>query len=305
MTIPPSPRLPVPPSRSICAILCALVLVSSTLLAGQPDAYPIQQDVVYGKAGGVELKLDLAVPPATAGDGPFPLLVLIHGGGWCGGTKLSYHNAIREYAKKNYVAATVEYRFAPKFKFPAQVEDVKCAVRYLRAHAKELKIDPKKVAALGDSAGGHLSLMLGLMDSKDGLEGDGGNPEQSSKVQAVINYYGPTDFTVGSAAWNPMVIGLVTNFLGTTDEKAPIVAQSSPITYINAGDPPILTFHGTADLIVPLDQAKRLHEALKKAGVTERLEIIEKGGHGFRGPDFQRTFQISTEFLEQVFSEKK
>jgi acetyl esterase/lipase len=282
-------------------VLPALLLLALQLHAGQPETPAIQKDVVYGKAGDVELKLDLAVP--QSGDGPFPLLVFIHGGGWAGGSKIQYDGAIAEWAKRGYVAATVEYRFAPKYKFPAQVEDVKCAVRYLRSRAKELKINPEKVGACGDSAGGHLSLMLGLMDSKDGLEGESGHADQSSKVQAVVNYYGPTDFTV-SGTFSPLVVGLVTNFLGTGDRAAPECAQASPITYVNKGDPPVLTFQGTKDPLVPEDQAKRLHEALKKAGIDEHLEIIQNGGHGFAGKDFELTAKMSFEFFEKNLKSK-
>lgn len=273
----------------------ALLLLTAAVWAGQAEQFPIQKDIVYGKAGGVDLKLDLAVPP---GDGPFPLVVCIHGGAWRMGNKASYDGRIAGLAKSGYVAATVGYRFCPQHKFPAQIEDVKCAVRFLRARAKEYKIDPAQAGAMGDSAGGHLSLLLGLMDQQDGLEGNGGSAGQSSKVQAVVNYYGPTDLTV-EGMWNPLVMGWAADFLGTKDKAAPVVAQASPVKYVNKGDPPVLTFHGTLDPLVPLDQAKHLHEALKKAGVTEHLEIIQGGGHGFAGPAGERTRKMATEFLDE------
>ena len=279
--------------------LLAILLYSNSLFAGQPAG--IQKDVTYGTVDGVDLKLDLAVP--ETGDGPFPLVVFIHGGGWAAGNKAQYDGALAEWTKRGYVAATVEYRFAPKFKFPAQVEDVKCAVRYLRSRAKELKINPDKVGACGDSAGGHLSLMLGLMDSKDGLEGTGGHADQSSKVQAVVNFYGPTDFSV-EGTFNPFVVKLVSDFLGTADQKSPVIAQASPITYINKGDPPILTLQGTKDPLVPEDQQHRLHDALKKAGVEEHLEIIQDGGHGFGGKDFEHAAQITIEFFDKHLKAK-
>jgi acetyl esterase/lipase len=295
-----------PMSRSVPFALrlgVALILGTLTcaLYAGQPDPFPIERDVVYGKAGDVELKLDLAKP--QEGHGPFPLVVCIHGGAWRAGSKAGYAGRLKELAKRGYVAASVEYRFCPLYKFPAQVEDVKCAVRFLRAHAKDYSIDPTKVAAMGDSAGGHLSLMLGLMDPADGLEGTGGNPEQSSKVQAVVNYYGPTDFTA-AGMWTPVQIALVADFLGTKDATAPVAKQSSPLTYVNQGDPPVLTFQGTLDPLVPVDGAKRLHEALRKAGVKEHLEIIEGGSHGFAGPVQQRTLKMAFEFLDETLKGK-
>ena len=283
-------------------ILWALVLVSGASFAGAPAAEELQRDVIYGKAGDVELKLDLAVP--REGEGPFPLLVFIHGGGWQMGNKASHDGAVVNWSKKGYVAATVAYRFAPKHPFPAQVEDVKCAIRFLRSKAKELKIDPERVAAIGYSAGGHLSLMLGLMDPTDGLEGSGGNSGVSSKVQAVVNYFGPADFTVRNPIENPVGKKLVTDFVGTTDLNSPVFKQASPITYINKGDPPVITFHGTADPLVPASQSKTLHAMLKEKGVTEHLELIENAGHGFGGEANQRTVRMMEEFLKQHLSPK-
>jgi acetyl esterase/lipase len=277
--------------------LWAFVIVAQQVLAGAPAPDNLQKDVVYGKAGDVELKLDLAVP--KDGDGPFPLLVFIHGGGWQMGNKASHTGAVVNWSKKGYVAATIGYRFAPKYPFPAQVEDVKCAIRYLRSKAKELKIDVNKVAAIGYSAGGHLSLMLGLMDPSDGLEGSGGNDGISSKVQAVVNYFGPTDFTKESPIDNPVGKKLVTDFMGTTDLASPLFKQASPITYINKGDPPVITFQGAADPLVPAQQAKTLHAILKEKGVTEHLELIENGGHGFAGADNARTVKMMEEFLKK------
>jgi len=135
----------------------------------EPDDVVIQKDIVYGTVDGIDLKLDLARP--AKGQGPFPLIVCIHGGGWQLGDKGGYINAIRAFAKRDYVAVSVNYRLAPKHKFPAQIEDVKCAVRYLRSRAEELNINAAMVGATGDSAGGYLSLMLGLLDPKDNLEG--------------------------------------------------------------------------------------------------------------------------------------
>src|SRR5262249_22409445 len=148
------------------------------------------------------LQLDLAMP--KDGDGPFPAVVCIHGGGWRGGSRqdltrsippLGGRSLIEYLAGRGYVAATVSYRLAPKDKFPAQIEDCKAAVRWLRANAKKYKINPERFGAVGFSAGGHLVSLLGTSDKDDALEGNGGNPEQSSRVQAVVNFFGPTDFT--------------------------------------------------------------------------------------------------------------
>src|SRR5579862_1265140 len=275
------------------------ILFTFALLARAEDVPKLEKDVVYGTTGDVELKLDLARP---SGDGPFPCLVFIHGGGWSFGTKTGYDGAIRDFAKHGYVAATLEYRFCPKYKFPAQVEDCKCAVRYLRAHAKELHINADKFGALGDSAGGHLALMLGLMNKEDGCEGDGGCPEQSSKVQAVVNFYGPGDFDAATkfddAVSEIAAKTLIHNFLGTTDPTNPIVKQASPQTYLKKSQPPVLTFHGSKDPLVPLSVSKTLHEKLKKAGVEEKLEVLEGKGHGWGGEDKTRTMKEALEFFD-------
>lgn len=278
----------------------------AAVAAGQDGG--IEKNIVYGTVDGVELKMDLAKP--SAGSTPCPALVCIHGGAWESGSKDGYAPFIGQFAAHGYVTAAVEYRFAPKYPWPAQIEDAKCAVRYLRAHAKELNIDPDKIAALGDSAGGHLALLLGLMDPKDGLEGKGGNPGVSSKVQAVVNLFGPTDmrvWRVAPEAEKEFATNLgkgsekmLAEFLGTADRSAPVMVLASPVTYINAGDPPILTFHGTKDPIVSIDQAKLLHAALKKAGVRERLVVMEDQGHGWPGLLLIDTIMQGLDFLDSV-----
>ncbi len=281
-------------------------------VAAEPDI-PIEKGIVFGKGGDVELKLDLARPPK--GDGPFPLVVCIHGGAWQFGNRTAHHRTIRLLADHGYVAATVQYRLSPKYQFPAQVEDVKCAVRFLRANAKKYAIDPEHVAALGDSAGGHLSLLLGVMDSGDGLEGKGGNAGQPSKVQAVVNYYGPTDLSTWAATrlGDQMLKAgtgkdgdtLLKDFVGTADRKDSIMKKASPLTYIDAKDAAVLTLHGTTDQLVAVEQAKKLHAALKKAGVSERLEVLEGAGHGWGGEQRNRTDRLTVEFLDKYLKSKK
>jgi acetyl esterase/lipase len=173
----------------------------------------VEENITYGKAGDTELKLDLARPQ---GEGPFPAIVFIHGGGWSGGSRQAYRGQIQEAAKRGYVAATISYRlmkFDEKKKqtttaapiFPAQIHDAKAAIRWVRANAKKYHVDPDRIGVTGGSAGGHLSLLVGLTDPASGLEGESGNPEQSSRVQAVVNYFGPTDmvfcYEKSSVAW--------------------------------------------------------------------------------------------------------
>ncbi len=293
-------------SLGFCWLLLAGLLAAA--LAGPPEPDGVERDVVYGRVGDVELKLDLARPPE--GKGPFPAVVMIHGGGWQNGDKKVYIPFLQVYAKGGYVAASINYRLTPAHRFPAQIEDVKRAVRYLRERAKELKIDPDRIGAMGHSAGGHLSLMLGFTGPADGLEGaDAGGI--SSRVKAVVNYFGPADLAREGPGVIPgndpearkkvgdMLDGLIRDFLGTSDRKDPAMAKGSPLTYLTADDPPVLTFHGTEDMLVPVEQARILHDALRKAGVEERLEILEGEGHGWKGEASDRTNRIAFEFFEK------
>jgi acetyl esterase/lipase len=295
-----------------CSLTFLLVLMSAALcraIAGQERPIQFEKDIVYGKAGGVELKLDLARP--ASGKGPFPAVVWLHGGGWQAGSKSDNRVAIRKLAEQGYVAASVEYRFAPRFPFPAQIEDAKCAVRYLRAHARELNLNPERIGACGESAGGQLALLLGLMDSKDGLEGTGGHPEQSSKVQAVVSFVSATDFrklrkapreaeeAVRGYYGGKGLDQVMTEFLGTLDPQAPVMRQVSPVTYVNTGDPPVLTFYGDKDPFVAVEQGEFLDAALKQAGVETQMVIVKGGGHGWTGKDKERTDRLTLGFLDR------
>ena len=256
----------------------------------------LKNDIVYGTTGGEELKLDLASPKGL--DHPVPAIVVIHGGGWMAGRRQDMAGMMKEFASQGYVATTISYRFAPKHRFPAQVEDVKCAVRYLRAHADELKIDPKRIGAVGGSAGAHLAMMLGAMDSSDGMEGDGGNPEQSSKVQAVVSYVGPCD--LAKPPYTDTQTQILEAFLGGKPlEKQDDCRRASPITYVNKGDAPMLLFFGTKDPLIQTNQALLMSEALSAAGVPGRAELIVGAGHGWGGEEMHRTLEASVDFFDQ------
>lgn len=261
-----------------------------------------EQDVVYGKGGDVELKMNIGRPKESTG--PLPCVVFIHGGGWAAGNKNGHNPQVHEYVQKGYVSATVHYRFAPKYIWPAQIEDVKCAIRYLRANAEKYGIDKDKIAAVGFSAGAHLSMMLGAMDKEDGFEGEGGNPEQSSKVNAVVSFFGPTDFTTDD--WPKETVPILRNFLGGTKaEKEENYKKASPITYVNKGDAPMLLIQGTKDRLVPWAQATSMGDALTKAGVYGRVDLILGADHGWGGSELKRTADETSEFLEWFLKGKK
>ncbi|MDX1979044.1 MAG: alpha/beta hydrolase fold domain-containing protein [Bryobacteraceae bacterium] len=265
-----------------------LVLITGAALAQQtpqiPDDVTAEMNVEYSRVG-ERMAMDIVRPKTK---GPHPAVVAIHGGGFRAGQRTSYLPLCIRLAQRGYVAATVSYRLAPRHQFPAAVEDVKAAVRFLRGNAKRYDIDPMYIGATGGSAGGHLALMLGLTGPMRIFEGSGGHLDQSSAVQAVVNYYGPTDFTesygksVDAAQVLPMFLGgdLLHN------RKAHIAA--SPLYYVTPQAAPILTVHGTRDAYVNYEQAAWLTSKLVSAEVETELETISGAGHGFKGPDAER-----------------
>lgn len=289
-----------------------IALVSATLFGSVARAeVTVEENVTYGKGGETELKLDLARPD---GDGPFPAIVFIHGGGWYQGSRQGYRGQILEAAKRGYVAATISYRlmkFEEKKKetttaepnFPAQIHDAKAAIRWLRANANQYHVDGNRIGVTGGSAGGHLSLLVGLTDSTANLEGDGGNPDQSSRVQAVVNVFGPTDMAAcyksSSVAW------IFRLFMGgTPDETAETYTAASPVTYVSKDDPPVLTLHGDRDALVPIAQATMLDEKIKGVGASHTLLVFKGQGHGFGGESQQKSMDAMWSFFKQHLQPK-
>jgi acetyl esterase/lipase len=265
--------------------------------AGSTDVPKIATvyDLVYAKPDSGELRLDVAYP--AEGDGPFPRVVVIHGGAWRIGNKVGNRPLLAEFARRGYVAVAPQYRHCPRDVFPAQVHDVKAAVRWLRGHAADYKLDADHVGAMGFSAGGHLSLMLGVTSPEDGLEGDVATGSPSSKVQAVVNYFGPSDLTATDVP--EIAYGLVRDFLGAkTTDRPDLAVKASPITYLSKDDAAILTFHGTKDPLVPHSQATKLAEAMSRVGLPGRVELLVGAGHGWTGPEMRRTMNDTYAFLD-------
>ncbi|MBI3839262.1 MAG: alpha/beta hydrolase fold domain-containing protein [Planctomycetia bacterium] len=267
----------------------------SALSAAAAPEIELKKDIVYGTGGGKNLLLDLAAPKGL--DHPVPGIVWIHGGAWQGGHKGEFENLIRDSARAGYVAVSINYRLAPKHIFPAQIEDCKCAVRWLRASAESLHVDPSRIGVVGASAGAHLAMMLGAMDGADGLEGSGGSSEASSKPQVVVSYSGPTNLR---SPYPEISNTLIATFLGGTPaEKPDAYRLASPITYINSGDAPMLLIQGTKDPLVPYEQAYQMAEALTKVGVPGRVELLLLAGHGWEKKDNARVTRATFEFLDR------
>jgi len=283
--------------------LCLAFLLPSILLGQDkgpqvPPGVVYEPDIVFGKGGDVDLALDIARPEKL--DKPTPCVVFIHGGGWTGGNRKVHVPQILDFAKRGYVSATIQYRLVPKAIFPAQVEDVKCGIRYLRANADKYKIDPNKIGAVGFSAGAHLSMLLGTMDKKDGLEGTGGNADQSSKVQAVVAFFGPTDLAAEFPATPVDVPKLIREFLGGTEaEKRDAYKAASPVTYVDKDDAPTLIYHGMKDRLVPFAQAEKMAEVMDRAGMPGRVELLLNADHGWGGAELTRTVEGTAAFLAE------
>ena len=250
-----------------------------------PAGIEIIENVEYGTGGGHPLHADIARLKETP-KVLMPAILTIHGGGWAGGTHRGYLPF--GLVKEGYVVAAIEYRLSGEAPWPAQIEDCKAAVRWMRANADKYHVDPNRIGCMGHSAGGHLVACMGTLDMPE-LEGKGGNEGVSSKVQAVVDEAGPSDFTPASQPAvgtipkdgkdNP---GLVKLFGGTFADKKSVWETASPALHAKKSDPPFLVVHGEADHLVPILQGERMVEALKKADVPVEFIRIKNGGHGLR-----------------------
>lgn len=264
----------------------------------------VERDVTYGIASGVELKMDVYYPKTAAG--PVPAVMYVHGGGWTAGDKQdgAGRAAIPYLQDAGFLVVSINYRLAPDFKFPAQIEDVKSAVRYLRANADKYSLDPERIGAWGGSAGGHLVSLLGVTEESDGLEGIGGYEGESSRVQAVVDMFGPSDLTL---EFEGGAIGqaLGTRVFGTSDRGSEILKAASPVTYISADDPPFLILHGDSDRLVPPSQSQELYDQLRSAGVPATLVMVTNAGHAFKpqggdvSPSSQEIYIMIVDFFRR------
>lgn len=261
-----------------------------------PDGTTVEKNVAYGPHE--RNKLDVAVPK---GDGPFPLLVWIHGGGWEGGSKDGFGPFAPQVAR-GYAVASINYRYSKQAVFPAQVLDAKAAIRFLRTNAKKYKFDADHVGVGGASAGGHISALLGTSANVKELEGEGAKPDDT-RVQAVFDLFGPTDLCKLSPAGarpNP-----VTRLLGgDTDKLKDLAGCGTPQTHVTKDDAPFLILHGDKDPLVPLAQSEDLHAALKKAGVASELVVVKGGGHGGAGFSSKENVEKINAFLDKNLKKK-
>lgn len=243
-----------------------------------PSSVEEIHDVAFGTTGNRPLLLNIARPKKQPLEA-MPAIIFVHGGGWYRGDHKGPQNY--PFAAIGYFTVNIEYRLSGEAIFPAQIYDCKTAVRWLRAKAKEYHINPNLIGIWGLSAGGHLASLLGTSGDVPELEGHGGSEGFSSRVQAVVDWYGPTDLSkMGGTHDEPdspecRVVG------GLLYERKEIVQMVNPITYVTSDDPPFLMIHGEKDQIVPFNQSELLYYTLKEAGVDVTFIKVTNGDHNF------------------------
>ena len=263
----------------IAGTTTALMLVLASLFAHAADDLSVRKDLEFANVNGKSLKLDLYLSGATDA----PLVVFIHGGGWRAGSKDNC--PISWLTDHGYAVASISYRLTDQAVFPAQLHDCKAAVRWLRTHAAEYGFSTERIAVAGSSAGGHLAALLGTTTGVKELEGTvGGNLEQSSHVDAIVDYYGATDFLqrIKTQPHKTVKKGSIVNLLlgGPADEKSDLARLASSAFHVTNDDPPLLIFHGRKDNTVLLGQSERIVRAYQKANLPATLYVLEDAGHG-------------------------
>ena len=283
-------------SRSVRLFITTLLAAPSALIAS--EAPRIHKDVEFANVDGHSLELDLYMP---AGADSSRLVVWIHGGGWRGGSK--ERCSVTWLAEHSYTVASISYRLTDKAIFPAQIHDCKAAVRWLRANADKYGYRTDKIAVAGSSAGGHLAALLGTSRGVKILEGTvGGNLDRSSRVDAVIDFYGATDFVLRSKTQPHRANqegSVVYRLLGGgADQKVELAKLASAAFHVTSDDPPFLVFHGNRDKTVLLDQSQRIHEVYTNAGLPITLHVLKGAGHGGKGFNTGRSRDIMLAFLK-------
>lgn len=287
-------------SISILLLICFVVSMAAqtqpTSVFGTEAAarYWVQPDIVYGTANNTPLKLDVWYP--NANNAPTPTLVYIHGGGWIFGTKESQVLQFLPFLEKGWRVVNVEYRMASNSLAPAAVEDARCALRWVFRNAKQYNFDASKIVLSGHSAGGHLSLIAGMLPDGTGLDNNCYGDEKMN-VAAIINWYGISD--VNDLIEGANLKNYAVMWMGSQKNAPEIAKRVSPLTYVRKNLPPILTIHGDKDDVVPYSQATRLKDALDKAKVVNELYTIKNGGHGgFTQTEYVNAYNEIWKFLK-------
>jgi acetyl esterase/lipase len=263
-----------------------------------PDSPFNKHDVVYGKVGTRELK-GILFEPRKPSKSLLPAVVYIHGGGWTTGTLAQFTRHAAAMTEKGFVGLCIQYRLSGETPYPAAVEDSRCAVRFLRAHAKEFNIDPKRIGAVGGSAGAHLSALLATTPNRKEWDAEGGHFDYSSAIQAAVLFNGEFDLPQW---WKyEKCNDFMLKFLGTSYEQdSELYRLVSPITHVSEQTAPCLMMHGEEDVAVPISQSVEFYDALCTKGVSAELLRVSKVGHGWfnsNRPHFESCLQYMMAFL--------
>jgi acetyl esterase/lipase len=258
------------------------------------NTYRVVPNVTYGVANNRENKVDLYLPRGA--DGPTPVLMYIHGGGWVGGSKEGNVLRLLPWLEKGWAVVNVQYRLGEVSLAPAAVEDCLCALRWVIRNAEQYNIDASRIVVTGNSAGGHLALTTGMIPASAGLDRQCPGRETLS-VAAIINWYGITD--VGDLLDGPNMKSYAVEWMGSLPNRDEVAERVSPLTYVRTGLPPVLTVHGDADPTVPYQHAVRLQAALDGAGVANQLHTVPGGRHGgFNREQTIAIFDTISQFLD-------
>ncbi|MEE2705552.1 MAG: alpha/beta hydrolase [Planctomycetota bacterium] len=282
----------------ICCPLLFLVAAPCLVSPADPFAAPndknkpqIKRGVTYAERGEEKLQSDIYLPP---GDGPFPGVLMVHGGAWRTGERWHMHRDAEALAENGYTVVNISYRLAPRHKFPAQIEDCREALRWMRTNARQYKINPGRIGGYGYSAGGHLVALLGTADDP-AQTNPGGADRPSARLQAVVAGGAPCDFN-----WIGANSPVLAYWLGKTRGQNPEVYRlASPLTFVTRDDPPMFFYHGAIDVLVPKGSPTRMRDQLKQMGVRSELLLLNGSGHiaAFLS---QKALPQAIEFLNDV-----
>jgi acetyl esterase/lipase len=294
---PSTPYLCLLAGFALLSPLSAADQTSSDWAASAVSKYMVFQDITYLTANNFDLKLDIHKRMDLKG--PQPTLLYIHGGGWGGGSRSAIESLMMPWYEMGYNVVNVEYRLAKVSPAPAAVEDCLCALKWVASHAQNYGFDVNRIVLSGESSGGHLALTTGMIPASAGLDREcAGMPggDALPKVAAIVDFYGITD--VNDLLEGPNQKTYAVSWLGSATNREEIAKRVSPLTYVRAGLPPILSIQGDADPIVPYSHSVRLQEALEKAGSPHKLITVPGGKHGnFTGPEYIKVYNGIREFL--------
>jgi acetyl esterase/lipase len=260
--------------------VASVFMLAALVAPARTEAQTVRRDIVYASVDGKDLGLDIHMPDGVTNP---PLLVWVHGGMWRVGNKSQVPPV---FAQNGFAVASLDFRQSTEARFPAQVHDIKAAIRFLRAHAGEYGYRTDRIAIGGTSSGGHLAALVGVTNGHRELEGAvGGSREHSSDIQAIVSYYGASNLTTILAQSTPFGLGVrepaLRDLLGALPDATPVLAElASPVAHVNAGDPPLLLLHGDQDPQMPINQAHELQGAYERLGLDAHFDVVHGAAHG-------------------------